>query len=123
MYFTDGANTRYRYSMNISMKNIQGDAVQSVTASTTAGASVDLLFTPTAQSDTRMDEEWSANPNWGDVDSVPVTETGVLLGITEDMTSTVHAVARFSMTLGSSYSSLKPNIRYTSTVRILVQGD
>ena len=123
MYFTDGADTRYRYSMGISMKNVQGTTVQSVTASTTSGASVDLLFTPTAKSDTRTNGEWAANANWVDVNPIPVTETGVLLGITEDMSSTSHAVAQFSMTLGSSYSSLKPNIRYTCTVRILVQGD
>lgn len=121
VFFTDGAGTCYRYSMNISTNDSSGNAVFSVTASTTSGASIDLIFTPTAQSNTRENGVWAGD--WTDVSSIPVTQSGVLPGITENMTSTVHAVARFSMTLGSSYSSLKPNIRYTSTVRIIVQGD
>ena len=121
MYFTDGAGTCYQYSMAISMKNSSGTAVSSVTVSTTAGASVDLIFTPTTKSNTRVDGDWAGN--WTNVASIPVTQSGVLPGITEDMTSTVHAVAQLSMTLGSSYESLRPNIQYTSTVRIIVQGD
>ena len=111
----------YRYSLSIATKNKSGSSVTSVTASTTAGASINLIFTPTAQKNTRSDGAWTGS--WTNVTTIPATESGVLPGITEDSEASVHATATFSMTLGTAFSELIANTRYTSTVRITIQGD
>ena len=120
-YFAGDGNKFYKYGMGISLKNKNGSAVTSVTASTTAGVSAQLIFTPKAWKNTRNTNGWAGN--WTAVSNIPTTETGVLPGIVENSTAAVHAVARFSMTLGTSYSQLKPDTSYRCTVRILVQGD
>lgn len=120
-FFSDETGLCYRYSMSISLKNNSGTAITSATASTTSGASLNLTFTPTAQSNRRSGNAWAGN--WQNVQNIPTLESGVLPGIVEDSEAAVHATAVFSMTIGTTYSSLLPNTRYSSTVRITIQGD
>ncbi len=120
-YFMDDTGLCYRYSMDITLKNNSGGNITSATASTTAGASLNLKFTPKAESNRRSGNGWAGN--WKTVQNIPTLESGVLPGIVEDSEAAIHATAVFSMTIGTSYSDLLPNTRYTSTVRITIQGD
>lgn len=120
--FKDADGYAYKYSLDAAVTS-NGATVTSVAASTNNGAEMVITFTPTAKktlSAALLDLEALS---WNDTVEIPETENGVLPGIWEGCEKVVESTVQLSATLGSDLTSLKPNVRYTATVRITIEGD